>query len=204
MVNFNLHGIDPKTIKFETYNQTPVFFACLIKNDVMVIKFINYFKSIGVQIDYYDDLNQTAIYYASREGLPTVIDHLHSLGCSVNSKDKYEQTPLYYAVRENQYESVKKLVELKTDLSLTDINEQTALYYAVKLGHLEVTELLLNSGASATHSDKRKYSPMQLAEKSKKSKNKNLEATQKYEQIIKLLIEHGAEPIVKKAPPPKK
>ena len=53
----------------------------------------------GIKTTYTDILNQTVLFYVSREGKDNLVDILVSSGCNVNHKDQYGQTPLYYAAR---------------------------------------------------------------------------------------------------------
>lgn len=65
---------------------------------------------MGVNPAQPDALNQTALFYASREGHNNVIEYLVKQGCEINHIDTYGQTAVFYAVREGHLETAMKLV----------------------------------------------------------------------------------------------
>ena len=64
---------------------------------------------MGVKPNMTDSLNQTALYYAARDGKNNIIEYLIHHGCNVNHIDTYGQTPIFYASREGNIDTVKKL-----------------------------------------------------------------------------------------------
>ena len=64
----------------------------------------------GVDPCYNDTLNQSALFYASREGNLSLVDYLIKLGCVPNHMDNYGQTSIFYAAREGHVEVCKRLV----------------------------------------------------------------------------------------------
>lgn len=80
-------------------------------------------KELGVRPDQPDTLNQTALYYASREGKLQLIDFLVKEGnCKVNHVDTYGQSPIFYSAREGHIDAIKKLVAFGGDIDLVDNN----------------------------------------------------------------------------------
>ena len=80
-------------------------------------------KELGVRPDQPDTLNQTALYYASREGKLLLIDFLVKEGnCKVNHVDTYGQSPIFYSAREGHIDAIKKLVAFGGDIDLVDNN----------------------------------------------------------------------------------
>jgi ankyrin repeat protein len=57
-----------------------------------------------------DHLNQTALFYASREGKSSLVDLLVTLGCPTNHVDSYGQTAIFYGAREGHVEVCRRLV----------------------------------------------------------------------------------------------
>lgn len=120
-----------------------------------------------------DDLHQTVLYYAAREGKTKCIDYLVQNGCVVDRVDIYRQTPLYYAVRENRYEAAKKLIELLgmtreeciKKLNHVDSEGETCLFYAVGEGHLEMTKLLVESGIDINIENKEKLTALDVSQR---------------------------------------
>lgn len=141
------------------YKQTPMFSTALIKNDDLAVRMAKVLREMGVRTDQPDNLNQTALYYASREGKLHLIDFLVGEGnCKVNQVDTYGQSPIFYACREGHLETIKKLVSYGGDPDLVDNNGQTPIFYAIKGGKYEIVEYLLNSGINVNIVDKKNIS----------------------------------------------
>jgi len=83
-----------------------MFSAACIKNEKDSLGMMKAFVEMGVKANQTDELNQTALYYAAREGHPEVIDFLVKHGCLPNQLDCYGQTPIFYAAREGHLETV--------------------------------------------------------------------------------------------------
>ena len=80
-------------------------------------------KELGVKPEQPDTLNQTALYYTSRDGKLLLLEFLINEGnCNVNHIDTYGQSPIFYACREGHLETVKKLVSYGADSDLIDNN----------------------------------------------------------------------------------
>jgi len=139
---------------------------------------LKFFIDKGVLATYTDILNQTVLYYASREGKANCIDLLVKLGtvfyynpysgCNVNHRDQYGQTPLYYAAREGHTELAQKLIAYGSDVNNEDANGQTALFYCSREGHKDMCELLLKHGALANKQDKKRQTALHWAKKNGK------------------------------------
>lgn len=83
-------SIDPKQIFYDTYKQTPIFYATHIKDAQRCIEMTNFFIEAGVDPAYKDSLRQTAIYYAAKEGQFDMVRLLFKHGCKLNEKDNHE------------------------------------------------------------------------------------------------------------------
>lgn len=166
----------------EKYNHNAVFYAALIKDESIQLKSVEYLLNNGVDANKVDNLNQTALYYASREGKPGLIDILIKHGCDVNHLDSNEQSPLFYASREGHIDVVKRLVQVYgAHADQEDKNGQTPLYYAVRANRYETVEFLIKQGgANVNHEDKKQQTPMNIA------RNNNKQA------IMNLLVAYGA------------
>ena len=99
-------------LRDDKYNHNAIFYATLIKEDGVQLRTVEYLIENGVDANQVDNLNQTALYYASREGKLGLIDLLVKEGCDVNHLDSNVQSPLFYASREGHIEVVKRLVTL--------------------------------------------------------------------------------------------
>jgi ankyrin repeat protein len=60
---------------------------------------MRYFVELGVSPTAKDKIQQTPLYYTSREGKFLCSKFLIECGCPLNDKDLYQQTPVYYAAR---------------------------------------------------------------------------------------------------------
>lgn len=67
-----------------------------------------------------DSLQQTPLFYASREGKASLIDMLVKSGCDINQLDAYGQTPIFYAAREGHLEVLRKLVQYGAECDPVD------------------------------------------------------------------------------------
>lgn len=64
-----VHNYDIGSLLDEAnYKQTPMFSTSLTKNDGIAVKMARILRELGVKPDQPDTLNQTALYYGSREG----------------------------------------------------------------------------------------------------------------------------------------
>lgn len=110
-----------------------MFSTGLIKVDDTAVRMAKVLKDLGVRPDQPDNLNQTPLYYACREGKNKLIDFLVNEGnCNVNHVDTYGQSPIFYSAREGHLETIKKLIGYGADPDLIDNNGQTPIYYAIK------------------------------------------------------------------------
>lgn len=130
-----------------------------------------------------DTLDQTALFYACRDGKIGVVTFLIEKGCVVNHKDQYGQTCIYYAARENHMNVMQKLIAAGIDLNSEDMHQQTCLFYAAKQGHIDMCAELINSGANINHMDNKKQTALHWAQKSRKP------------ETVDYLISRGASPI---------
>jgi hypothetical protein len=133
-----LREFEEKAAKCKQYKQTEVFAAILLKSEEDTLKVIDYLVKKGVSLTATDALDQTALFYAARDGKIRVISMLLEAGCSPNHKDQYGQTAIYYAARENQLEVAQKLIEAGADLNNEDMHQQTCLFYAAKSGNIDM------------------------------------------------------------------
>lgn len=164
------YSLDVTKLVDESFRHTAIFHSVMIKDEENAKNVLKYFLEKGLDANYTDMLNQTALFYSAREGKIKCIELLIQNGCSVNHKDQYFQTPIYYAARDNEIDAVRKLVELGADLNNEDYNLQTPLYYAAKEGNLDVCKLLIDLGSKLNIVDKENQSPIQIAKKAGKHK----------------------------------
>jgi ankyrin repeat protein len=80
------------------FNQNLVFSSVFIQNEEQIIKMMTVLIQMGVDLFQKDNLKQTSLYYACRDGKCKVIQFLVEQGIRVNDKDTYGQNAIYYAV----------------------------------------------------------------------------------------------------------
>ena len=106
-------------------------------------------------------------------------------GIHVNRKDKENRTALDYAIDGGHKEMVRLLiaygakVNVRQDLITYSYKEWTPLHYATNEGHKEITELLISEGAYLNAKDSKGETPLDYAEKKRKT------------EIADLLRKHG-------------
>ena len=135
---------------------------------------------MGVSPSQRDTLNQTTLYYASREGKNQLIDFLLEHGCNPNQIDNYGQSPIFYACREGKLNTVQKLMDLGANHDYVDNNGQTPVFYTIKNNRIEMVEYLLSRGIDVNVKDNKGTTPIEYAKRLNK------------QQIVDLLLQHGA------------
>ena len=115
-------GISVAFLYDENYRHNAIFYATLIKDEAVSLKMVEYLLTQGVDPTVNDTLNQTALFYASREGKPSLLETLVARGCNPNHVDTYQQTPIFYGAREGHIEVCKKLVQYGADPDFEDKN----------------------------------------------------------------------------------
>lgn len=90
-----------------------------------------YLHSKGCKANLFDIHNQTALFYAAREGQTEVVEWLITAGeCNINHIDRNGQTALFYAAREDQVGCVMAMVNtLGADPLLRDLYKKRARGY---------------------------------------------------------------------------
>ena len=66
-----------------------IFYAVSAKEPETAKKLLYMFVEMGVPANYTDTLDQTALFYASRDGLDDCVNFLIKNGCNANHVDTY-------------------------------------------------------------------------------------------------------------------
>lgn len=92
-----------------------------------------------------DTLNQTCLFYLSRDGREDLIRLLLRHGAKANHSDSYGQTPLFYAAREGHCSVMKMLIEAGADPDFIDNEGQTPIFYSVRMAKLQSMDFLIGN-----------------------------------------------------------
>ena len=136
--------------------QTLIFYACNITDDTKAHRAVECLKQMGVSPVQLDHLSQTALFYASRNGLASVVEWLVKAGNAVNHMDNISQSALFYATSKAQLGCMQRLLDLEANPNCIDSNGQTPLFYAANCNSLDACKILINHGARADYKDKSK------------------------------------------------
>ena len=97
----------------------------------------------GAEVDQRNNLDQTALLYASTGPFPETVKILLDRGADPNSVDSNEHfSPLMHAAAEGHLEVVKVLISYGADRSLLDVDGDDAASFAAQSGHIQVVDYL--------------------------------------------------------------
>jgi ankyrin repeat protein len=99
-----------------------------------------------------------------------LVEYLLNFGLKINGSNKKHQTPLWLASRYGNLSVTQVLLQHHAKISVRD-NEygQTPLHMAAMWGHLKVVKCLVEHGANISAREKRGHTPLERAEKYKRS-----------------------------------
>ena len=142
-------NLDLTKARLKKNNQSLLFYCFDIGNEEDCLKALKILVSdFRLNPKRSDDIQQTLLFYACREGYNIVIDWLiDTYKLSVNRTDMYGQTPIYYAWSKGQKSTLLKLIDLKADCWSTDLENQTPLFFAARNGHTEIAKFYLRKVA---------------------------------------------------------
>eukprot|EP00438_Fugacium_kawagutii_P008034 Skav209185 [mRNA] locus=scaffold1137:663386:672772:+ [translate_table: standard] len=98
---------------YKKTEQTTLFFAAARQSgeDEHALELCRLLLKRGVPVDHVDDLKQSALFYAAREGHANTIRLLLLKGANPNLRDSNGETAIFYAVSKQRDEAVKALLE---------------------------------------------------------------------------------------------
>ena len=118
----------------------------------------------GDDLDQVDRDGQTALMYASRDGLLDIVDALIKAGANVSCLSRYLKTPLTYAAKCGHISVAEKLMEAGADIDHQDDEGWTPLMHAIFYSEISMFQFLLNSGSNLNlRSKNRQYSALIIA-----------------------------------------
>lgn len=124
---------------------------------------------------------QTALYCAAFYGNTELVKNLIEYGADVNIATYKSVTPLMIATMLHHYEVMQILIEAGADTEIQDLRGDTPLLQAVTAGNTCATKILLAGKADSNAKTTTHNTPLMRA------------AKHAYFDIIKLLVEHGAD-----------
>ena len=100
-------------------------------------------KEAKCQAAMQDSLDQTCLFYVSRDGRTDLARLFIQNGCKSNHIDSYGQTPIFYASREGYLEVMKILVESGADADHLDNEGQSPIFYSIKYQKRDCIDFLI-------------------------------------------------------------
>jgi len=125
------------------------------------------------------------LHLAAREGHAVVVELLIARGADIGSGDMYGDRPLHLAAENGHGEVVEILIALGADVNALNHMKREALHHVANNGTgkaARVMELLVANGAQLDAADVFDARPLHLA------------AQNGREEMVKLLLGHGADP----------
>lgn len=114
-------------------SQNALFTSCVIKDPLKAYNMTKFLvEEAKCDAAHQDTLNQTCLFYVSRDGRMDLVKLFLENGCKANHSDCYDQSALFYAAREGHIEIMKLLIEAGGDPDFVDHEGQTPIFYVVK------------------------------------------------------------------------
>nr|WCB87124.1 CPPV313 ankyrin repeat protein [Cooks petrelpox virus] len=117
------------------------------------IETINIIIKYGANINISDSQGFTALYRASIENRPKVVETLLVNGANPNIKNKLGRTPLHAAVLWKKPNNVELLLKYGADINVVDVNKQTPLSF-IQIDDCETPKLLVAHITLNNYTDK--------------------------------------------------
>ena len=152
--NFIEKGVDVKSLldqRDDAVGHTLLFFAARIYYKGITGAVTRYLiEEVGIDASHEDSSQQTAAFYAAREGNEECLKVLVSLGgININHLDCYEQSALFYAIYHGRTSTVIFMVEeLNAEFDRPDIYAQTGILIAQQHSRPHIVKYLISKGAS--------------------------------------------------------
>lgn len=118
--------------RYKPTDQTTVFFAAARQfgQDPQALALCRMLLERGISVNHADELNQTALFYAARQGHSSTVKYLMRKGADPNLLDKNGETAIFYAVSKKRVETVKALLEGGANLEVVNNWDHTCMSVA--------------------------------------------------------------------------
>ena len=120
---------------------------------------VKYLINAGVDVNRFDDMDKTPIYYADNL---EIINVLIDAGADIHLTIKNKGTLLSYAVYQYSLEVIKGLIDAGADVNKADFDGKNPLYWAVLRRDLEIVKVLIKAGADVNKADHYGTTPLHL------------------------------------------
>jgi len=124
------------------------------------IKKINYWLSMGVDVNAKNSDGNTPLHWAASRGHLKLGKYLLLKGAKINAKNGSGYTPLYNAAWTGRLETARFLISKGADVNSKDILGNTPLYVAARENRMELVRLLVYKGADVKAKVDRNYTSL--------------------------------------------
>ena len=110
-------------IDAQTFNQNLCFTAVQGSDEIKCLDMLKFLVSLGVDLNAKDNLKQTPLFYAAKQGHCSIIKVLIENGLDINQIDFYGQNAIYYAINTGKFDAVKLIQHLGSEVDHIDDNK---------------------------------------------------------------------------------
>jgi len=139
----------------------------------------------GLDANTKDANDETPLHVATNDGIAQV---LLEYGADPNARDGTNETPLHGVMWLESSGAARVLLENGVDVNARDVRNRTPLHVASLSGCLDCVRVLLQHSADIHARDDKGQTPFQAASERAASSPRR-----KYQEVMQLLLEHGAE-----------
>ena len=135
----------------ESYLQTgTIIHRAASANNILILL---YCISRGVNVNIYDHLNLTPLFYAATNRSIDAIDlFLSHKDIEWSLSDKFKDTPLHGAAKSGDCDTFIALLKHKdADINILDFNEKTVFRYAIGEGNYDIVRLIIDKYKNEFH-----------------------------------------------------
>eukprot|EP00438_Fugacium_kawagutii_P011015 Skav214771 [mRNA] locus=scaffold3923:11631:12896:+ [translate_table: standard] len=115
--------------RYKPRDQTTLFFAAARQSgqDTQALALCRMLLERGVPVNHADELGQTALFYAARQGHTGAIKYLLRKGADPNLIDQDGETAIFYAVSKRRVDAIKALLDGGANLEVVNKRQHTCM-----------------------------------------------------------------------------